>query len=40
MEGEGYQLAYIGDIEGVVAVAGYRISTNLLMGKHLYVDDW
>jgi len=39
MESEGYKLTYIEDIEGVVAVAGYRIATNLFMGKHLYVDD-
>ena len=39
MECEGYQLAYIEDTERVVAVAGFRISTNLFMGKHLYVDD-
>ena len=39
MESEGYKLTYIEDMEGVVAVAGYRISTNLFMGKHLYVDD-
>ena len=39
MESEGYKLSYIEDMEEVVAVAGYRISTNLFMGKHLYVDD-
>ena len=39
MECEGYKLAYIEDTERVVAVAGFRISTNLFMGKHLYVDD-
>jgi GNAT superfamily N-acetyltransferase len=36
----GYQLAYSVDKTGnVVAVAGFRIYTNLFMGKHLYVDD-
>ena len=39
MEGEGYRLVYIEDQGNVVAVAGYRIYTNLFMGKHLYVDD-
>ncbi|MBQ0720282.1 MAG: GNAT family N-acetyltransferase [Gammaproteobacteria bacterium] len=39
MEAQGYQLAYIDNGETVVAVAGYRINTNLFMGKHLYVDD-
>jgi len=39
MECEGYKLAYIEDTKGVVAVAGFRINTNLFMGKHLYVDD-
>jgi len=39
MEGEGYQLVFIADQERVVAVSGFRIYTNLFMGKHLYVDD-
>ena len=39
MESEGYRLAYINDDERVVAVAGYRIYTNLFLGKNLYVDD-
>ena len=39
MEGEGYKLAFIEDDGVVAAVAGYRIATNLFMGKHLYVDD-
>ncbi len=39
MEKEGYQLAYI-KAEGVpVVVAGFRIYTNLFLGKNLYVDD-
>lgn len=39
METEGYKLAYIEDEGKVVTTAGYRIYTNLMMGKHLYVDD-
>ena len=39
METQGYQLAYVEENDQVVAVAGYRISTNLFMGKNLYVDD-
>ena len=39
METEGYNLAFIEDKGKVVATAGYRIYTNLFMGKHLYVDD-
>jgi GNAT superfamily N-acetyltransferase len=39
METEGYKLAFIKDNGAVVATAGYRIYSNLFMGKHLYVDD-
>ena len=39
METEGYKLAYIEDKGVIVVAAGYRIYTNLVMGKHLYVDD-
>lgn len=39
MENEGFQLAYIEDDGNIVAVAGYRISFNLFLGKHFYVDD-
>jgi ribosomal protein S18 acetylase RimI-like enzyme len=39
MQVEGYQLAYIEHAGEVVSVAGYRISTNFYLGKHLYVDD-
>ena len=39
MEKDGYQLAYIADNGQVVAAAGYRVATNLFMGRHLYVDD-
>ncbi|MEX1994654.1 MAG: GNAT family N-acetyltransferase [Steroidobacteraceae bacterium] len=39
LEKDGFRLAYIRDAGRVVAVAGYRVSTNLFYGKHLYVDD-
>lgn len=39
MESEGFRLAYIEDDDAVVSVAGYRIRTNLFLGKNLYVDD-
>jgi GNAT superfamily N-acetyltransferase len=39
MQADGLRLACIRDGGQVVAVAGYRISTNLFCGKHLYVDD-
>lgn len=39
MEAEGYRLVFIEDQGAVVAASGYRIYTNLFMGKHLYVDD-
>ena len=39
MESDGFRLALISNGGRVVAVAGYRISTNLFYGKHLYVDD-
>ena len=39
METEGFKLAFIEDEGKVVVVAGYRIYTNLFMGKHLYIDD-
>jgi len=39
LEQDGFCLAYIEQNGEVVAVAGYRISSNLFMGKHLYVDD-
>lgn len=38
-QSEGYRLAYLECDGAVVAAAGYRISTNLFMGKNLYVDD-
>lgn len=36
---EGYQLAFLEIEEQAVAVAGFRISTCLALGKFLYVDD-
>lgn len=39
MESEGYQLAYLEEDGMAVAVAGFRISTNFHMGKHLYIED-
>ncbi len=39
MEAGGFRLACIRAGGRVVAVAGYRISTNLFMGRNLYVDD-
>ena len=39
MEADGYKLAFIAKDDAVVAVSGYRIYSNLFMGKHLYVDD-
>jgi GNAT superfamily N-acetyltransferase len=35
----GYRLAYLEDEGEIVAVAGYRVSESLIMGKALYVDD-
>lgn len=39
MQAEGFQLAMTVDNAKVVAVAGFRVHTNLFMGKNLYVDD-
>ncbi len=39
METQGYRLVFIEDGGAVVAVAGYRIFTSLVMGRNLYVDD-
>lgn len=39
MASEGYRLAYLEAGGQVVTVAGYRVSTNLWLGRHLYVDD-
>lgn len=35
----GYRLAYIQELTGVVAVAGFRVGENLALGRFLYVDD-
>lgn len=39
MEHQGFLLAYLKVKETIVAVAGYRIASNLFLGKHLYIDD-
>ena len=39
MQDDGYCLVYIEENGAVVATAGFRIHTNLFMGKNLYVDD-
>ena len=39
MQKDGLRLASLRDGDRVVAVAGYRLSTNLFCGRHLYVDD-
>ena len=36
---EGYQLASLQERGRVICVAGFRISTNFYLGKHLYVED-
>jgi len=38
-QSEGYMLAYLEDNKSPMAVAGYRILSNLHYGKYLYVDD-
>jgi GNAT superfamily N-acetyltransferase len=35
----GYRAAGVFDGEDCRAAAGYRITTNLISGKHLYIDD-
>jgi GNAT superfamily N-acetyltransferase len=39
MQKDGLRLACIREDGKVVAVAGYRVSTNLFCSRHLYVDD-
>lgn len=39
MQADGFRLACIRAGGRVVAVAGYRLGTNLFCGRHLYVDD-
>jgi GNAT superfamily N-acetyltransferase len=36
---EGYRVAAVFDGDECRAAAGYRIATNLVNGKHLYIDD-
>lgn len=38
-EQTGYQLAFVEQPDGVVAVAGFRVGENLAWGRFLYVDD-
>lgn len=38
-EKTGYQLAFVEQSGGVVAVAGFRVGENLAWGRFLYVDD-
>jgi len=38
-EKTGYQLAFVEQSDGVVAVAGFRVGENLAWGRFLYVDD-
>lgn len=38
-ETTGYQLAFVEQSDGVVAVAGFRVGENLAWGRFLYVDD-
>lgn len=39
MEPAGYRLAWLEHEGAVVVVAGYRIATNLHLGRHLYLED-
>ncbi len=39
IEADGFQLAYVEDAGAVKAVAGFRITENLVNGKFMYVDD-
>lgn len=39
MQVDGFKLAFTQKEGEIVVVAGYRIYTNLYMGKHCYVDD-
>ncbi|WP_237380203.1 GNAT family N-acetyltransferase [Cupriavidus sp. SW-Y-13] len=36
---DGYRLAGIWEGDRLMALAGYRIADNLIVGRHLYVDD-
>lgn len=35
----GYQVVYVKSSEGVLAVAGFRISEKLAWGKHIYIEE-
>jgi len=39
MASEGYRLAYIEADGRILSVAGFRLSTNFYLGRHLYIDD-
>lgn len=39
LENSGYQLAYVAQPGGVVAVAGFWIRENLAWGRFMYLDD-
>jgi GNAT superfamily N-acetyltransferase len=39
MEPAGFRLAYLEVDDVIVAVAGFRISTNLALGRNFYIDD-
>ena len=39
LEPQGYRVAAVFDGDEPRAVAGYRIMTNLVSGRHMYVDD-
>ena len=36
---EGYQLAYLSEQDVVIGLAGFRLTTSLSWGKHMYVAD-
>lgn len=39
LELSGYRLAYLQELKGPVAVAGFRLGESLAWGRFLYVDD-
>jgi GNAT superfamily N-acetyltransferase len=39
LQADGFQLAMHEVEDRIVTVSGFRISTNLFLGRHLYVDD-
>lgn len=40
LQQRGYELAYLEDVGGIRAVAGFRIGDMLARGRHLYIDDF